>query len=132
MKLTRISNSSIIVENVEFVINFYHWDFGQKKFVTQDIVYEDVIFKDENHHHGSGYSIGEYYSPDWEDWVIILKGIAIRYGLKPKDFVDNFSLFGADDIIFKYGKTLTHHMNDERYNNFLIEERNKKIEQILE
>ena len=137
MNIIRISDTSVLIKNVEFYVNFYHWvdiEYGmrQRKLVKQDIIYEDVIFTDNNYHITTGYNLGDYYSPTHEDWVTILEKISGRYSLQPKNFTDKFHLFGYKDIVFKYGKTLSHHMSDEMYNNFLIEKRNKIIGQILE
>lgn len=128
MEIEKISDDLLLVKNVKIFITLIH----KTRFITHRIkesfIYEDILFKSEKRIMG-GY---QYYKQSWDCFEGLLERVGERYNLNKNQFCDYFGLFKIGDILFKYPKIVSHIMNNDEYNDWLIEERNRKINEVLE
>jgi len=72
-----------------------------------------------------------YYEYDHDDIINFIKKLSLKYNISENKLTTNFTLIKIGNKIFNLPSHINVNCDEDYYNNFRIEERNEKINQIL-
>jgi hypothetical protein len=119
IEIERRSTTSLLIKNVETLITF-----------RREINYEVVQLKRYVYNNDIIFNV-DHYIQDYDTIQILLYNVSEMYNINSRQLTAHFGLSVQGDLRLKYITEISYMMNEDEYDEYLIEERNKNIDSIL-